>query len=86
MRITLAETDGLRIVHNTPFTAQPAPADPMREALATAGRAPLPYALDIWDGRTKTFSISWSDDDLRVTTFKKGTWTTSLQAAAREQG
>jgi hypothetical protein len=84
VRITLAETEGLRLVHNIPFTPQPAPSGPMRQALAIAGRAPLPYALDIWNGRTKTFSMSWNDDDLQLTTFKKGSWATSLLAAARE--
>jgi hypothetical protein len=79
-RITFVELASLRIAHNTPFTPQPAPSDSLSYALAQAGRLPQPYALDIWDDRKKTFSVSWSEGDaaLRVTTFRKGPWINRL--------
>jgi hypothetical protein len=86
VRILFAEVEDLRIVHNTPFTPRPMPSSDALQSLATTGREPLPYAMDIWHGRTKMFSISWSDDDFRVTTFKKGTWTSNLGCAEAAQG
>jgi hypothetical protein len=86
VKITMAQADGLRIAHNTPFTPQPAPSNEVRRALAQAGRSQLPYVLDIWDGKTKVFSVAWGDDDLRVTTFKKGPWTERLKAASLRTG
>jgi hypothetical protein len=74
VRATMAIADDLRIAHNTPFTAQPAAPEEMCRALLRAGRLPLPYTLDVWVGKTKTFSIAWSKDEFRVTTFKRGPW------------
>ncbi len=79
----MAETDDLRIVLNTPFTPRPAPAAEIRGALARAGRSPLPYTLDLWEGKAKTFSVAWSDNQLRVTIFKRGPWIDRLRLRAQ---
>jgi hypothetical protein len=82
VKLTTAEANGLLIAHTTPFTPRPLPSDDEKRALAAAGRMPLPYALDIWDGKAKVLSLAWSDSQLRVTTFKRGPWIDRLKVAS----
>ena len=53
VKIPMAETAGLHIAQNTLFTPRPAPSGDVERVLAAAGRPPLPYTLDIWDGKAE---------------------------------
>lgn len=44
---------------------------PVREGLAAP--EPLPYGLEIWQGR-KVLNIEWSGDEFVIVSFRRGPW------------
>ena len=54
-----------------PSVARETKRHPVREGLAAP--EPLPYGLDIWQGR-KVLNLEWSDDQFVIVSFRRGPW------------
>src|ERR1700677_2879286 len=82
-----AELDEVKILYQTPATADPQEIPPeFLEALKASGRPHLPYHLDIWDAQRKVFAVTWDEDgQFRIVSFKRGGWEERVMAYEKQK-